>query len=117
MEVEQAEEIKFTEFERGCKSIGCDDAASWKSAIPRMKKELESETKFKEVYKSAFGFNLETGKKNLPIEIASMLWDLFIPESKCKFMAQWKTFLSEKEKKGELIVITRDNWDLFYDLN
>ena len=117
MEVESLEEVKFSEFERGCKANGCDDNKSWLAAIPKMRQQLQSQAKLKEVYKSAFGFNLEPGKKNLPIEDANKLWDLFIPESTCKFMPKWKTFLACKKDKGELIVITRDNWDLFWDLN
>ena len=117
MQVESGEEIRFAEFENGCKAIGCDDAASWKQALPRLQNEVKSDSKFKEVYKAAFGFNLETGKKNLPIEIACMLWDLFIPPSKCGFINDWKEFLQDKEKKGEMIVVTRDNWDLFFELN
>jgi hypothetical protein len=36
MQVESGEEIRFAEFENGCKAVGCDDAASWKQALPRL---------------------------------------------------------------------------------
>jgi len=32
----------------------------------------------------------------------------------CKFLKQWITFLEERKK--DLQVITRDTWDLFFDL-
>jgi len=32
-------------------------------------------------------------------------------------MGKWKQFLEQKNTKGELLAITRDNWDLFYELN
>ena len=36
MQVESGEEIRFAEFENGCKAVGADDAASWKAALPRL---------------------------------------------------------------------------------
>jgi DCN1-like protein 1/2 len=45
--------------------------------------------------------------------MACSLWELFLSK-RCSFLKQWITFL-EAEKK-ELLVITRDTWDLFFDL-
>ena len=32
-------------------------------------------------------------------------------------MARWKQFLQGKESRGELLVVTRDVWDLFIELH
>ena len=68
-----------------------------------------------ELYKWAFAFATEHGKKNVEIATAIALWGLFLG-SKCKFLEKWGVFLEGKEERKELIVITRDVWDLFYDL-
>ena len=88
----------------------------WKQAVPRLRKELESQAKFKELYKYSYGMNLEEGKKVINIETACALWDLFIPAAKCQFLEQWKAFLMKKEQDGSLLAISRDVWALFYDL-
>ena len=110
-------EITYQQFENGCKSLGVDDANSWKTVIPGLRQQLSNEQKFREVYKAAFGFSVEPPSKNVSIDIACALWDLFITEQQCQFMGKWKQFLEQKNQKGELLAITRDNWDLFYELN
>lgn len=67
------------------------------------------------MYKYAFVFAQERGKRNVEVELANDLWDLLIGAAKCKFLEQWKTFLNGKVERQELIVVTKDTWDLFYD--
>lgn len=49
----------------------------------------------------------------MEVETACALWELFLGK-RCTFLGKWIKFLQEEKK--ELKVITRDTWDLFYDL-
>ena len=116
-EADSLSEITYSQFEKACKNLGVDDANTWKNVIPRLRQQLSNQSKHKDVYKAAFGFNIEPPSKNIGIDIAIALWDLFITEQQCQFMGKWKQFLEKKNEKGELLAITRDNWDLFYELH
>lgn len=77
---------------------------------------MQNEAKFLTNYKYAFTFAQEKGKRNVEVELANGLWDLLIGSGKCQFLSSWKTFLSEKAQRGEILVVTKDTWDLFYEL-
>ncbi len=51
----------------------------------------------------------------MDVELACDLWDLLIGSAKCSFLGAWKQFLLDKFERKELIVVTKDTWDLFYD--
>ena len=68
------------------------------------------------MYKFVFGFACEKGFKNVEVESAIALWDLLIGKQRCKFLDIWGKFLTDKVTKKELTVVTKDTWDLFYDL-
>lgn len=116
MQAETMGEYKKSEFLKGCEALACDDIATFKAVLPRLRQEMKNENKFKEMYKFVFGFACERGFKNVEVESANALWDLLIGEQKCKFLAKWKQFLVDKVEKKELTVVTKDTWDLFYDL-
>ena len=78
--------------------------------MPRLKKELDNENNFRELYKAAYNFNVEEGKKVVGIDTACALWDLFIPAASCKFLEQWKQFLQDKKTNGKLIAVSKDVW-------
>ena len=78
----------------------------------RLYPELKDETKFVKLYKYAFGFATEKGFKNIEVDTACALWELFLA-SRCQFLKKWIKFMTEEKK--ELKVVTRDTWDLFYD--
>jgi len=67
------------------------------------------------MYKFSFTFAQEKGKKNVDVELACDLWDLLVG-TKCSFLTQWKSFVTAKRDAGEILVITKDTWNLFYDL-
>ena len=116
MDAKYMGEYSWTEFNKGCAALGCDDVASWTAAVPRLRTELQNETKFSQMYKYAFTFAQEKGKRNVEVELACALWDLLIGPQKCQYIEQWKTFVTGKAERGEILVITKDTWDLFYDL-
>ena len=39
-----------------------------------------------------------------------------IGEQSCGFLAKWKAFLMGKFERNEILVVAKDTWDLFYDL-
>ena len=116
MQAETMGEYKKVEFLKGCESLACDDIATFKAVLPRLRQELKNEIKFKEMYKFVFGFACDRGFKNVEVESSCALWDLLIGSQRCKFLAKWCEFLNAKVEKKELTVVTKDTWDLFYDL-
>ena len=68
------------------------------------------------MYNYVFDFTCEKGMKSLDVESAIAMWDMLIGDNKCKFMDKWKAFLEEKVAKKELYAITKDTWELFYEL-
>lgn len=113
-EAETMGEFKQAEFIKGCTALGCDNIKTWKDTLTsRLYSELKDEKTFHELYKYSFAFAAVKGFKNVQMDMACSLWELFLSKQ-CSFLKQWITFL-EVEKK-ELLVITRDTWDLFFDL-
>lgn len=68
---------------------------------------------FHELYKFAFDFSRDQGFKNIPIESAIALWELFLT-GKCKFLKQWIDFF-QIEKKDQTVV-QKDTWNMLYEL-
>lgn len=110
-------EYTWDEFNKGCAALGCDSVASWTRILPRLRTELQNDEKNKEMYHFAFQFAQEKGKRNVEVELACGLWDLLIGQQKCAFLDKWKAFLNGKVERNEILVVTKDTWDLFYDLN
>lgn len=107
-------EFKQAEFIRGCTMLGSDNVKAWKDILKsRLYPELKDEAAFAKLYKYTFGFATEKGFKNVEVETACALWELFLGK-RCTFLPQWIKFLTEEKK--DLKVITRDTWDLFFDL-
>jgi len=69
------------------------------------------------MYHYAFQFAQDKGKKNVEVELACGLWDLLIGQQKCAFLDKWKAFLNGKVERNEILVVTKDTWHLFWDLN
>ena len=68
------------------------------------------------MYNYVFAFACDKGMKSLDVESANAMWDMLIGDKKCKFMAKWQGFLNEKVEKKELNTVSKDRWELFYDL-
>lgn len=110
-------EYKWPEFKRGCAALGCDSIASWRGVLTRLRNELKNEANFLALYKYSFNFAQEKGKRNVEVELACGLWDLLIGSQKCSFLEQWKAFLNGKVERNEILVVTKDTWEQFYQLN
>lgn len=108
-------EYRKNEFLKGCEALGCDDIASWKTAVTKLRTELKQEARYKEMYKFVFGFACDKGMRSLEIDAACALWPMLLGE-KCKFLCKWIEFIESKQAKKEITIITKDTWDLFYDL-
>ena len=107
-------EFKQAEFIKGCTVLGCDNVSSWKDILKsKLYPELRDEAAFAKLYKFTFGFATEKGYKNVEVETACALWELFLGK-KCQFLEKWIKFMTVEKK--DLKVVTRDTWDLFYDL-
>jgi DCN1-like protein 1/2 len=76
---------------------------------------MKNENTIKEVYKYTHGFATELGKRNVDIETAIEIWKLFF-SGKCQFLDRWNAFMMGKLESKSLLVVTKDVWDLFYDL-
>lgn len=103
------------EFIQGCKNLGVDDLAGWKGKIATMRADLKNDNKFKDMYKFVFGFACEKGMKSIDIDTAVALWPTLLG-NRCKFMDKWVSFIQEKAEKKEITIMTKDTWDLFFDL-
>ena len=68
------------------------------------------------MYNYVFAFACDKGMKSLDVESANAMWDMLIGDKRCKFMGKWQTFLNEKVEKKELNTVSKDTWELFYDL-
>ena len=76
-------EFKQAEFIKGSTILGCDSIVAWKDVLKfRLYPELKDEAKFASLYKYAFGFATEKGFKNVEVETAVALWELFL-RGKC----------------------------------
>ena len=115
MGAEYMGEYKWSEFNKGCRDLNCDSIASWTAVVPRLREEIKNDSKFAEMYKYTFNLAKEKDKRNVDVDLACDLWDLLIG-AKCQFLAQWKDFVIGKRDRGEQLVVTRDTWDLFFDL-
>ena len=59
----------------------------------------------------AYTFTLDMAMKNLEVDTAISLQELFLA-SKCKFFSKWKQFYLNNDHK----VMTRDVWEFFYGI-
>lgn len=113
-EAQSMGEFSKAEFIKGSTVLGCDNTNAWKDVIRnRLRKELQNEAMFGKLYKYTHAFATEKGFKNVDKETACALWQLFLGD-RCPFLGKWEKFLLEE--KSDLKVITKDNWELFYDL-
>ena len=113
MKAESMGLYKTAEFLTGCEELGVDSMEGWKAAIKTLYGRLKDEKVFEALYRYTYGFALQRGMKQIEMESACALWEMFLND-RCGFVGEWILFL-QTEKKN-LNAVTKDTWDLFYDL-
>ena len=79
MEAKCVEKWDFAMFFKGCEYYNVDSIKAWIKLIPKIRKDLGSDTKFFEnVYNYAFDISQDTGLKNVDRDIAITLWPIFL---------------------------------------
>jgi len=81
-------ELTKEEFTKGCQTVGCDDIAKWKNAVPQLRQDLAKPDNFKDMYSFTFMYAVRLvneGKKVLQIDSAIAIWGNLIG-AKCKFL-------------------------------
>lgn len=96
MKAQYMGEYKWAEFKTGCAALGVDSVDSWKAVVPSLRQQMSGQKH--EIYKYAFSFAQEKGKKNVDVELACSLWDLLIG-AQCGFLEKWKTFCMGKYER------------------
>jgi hypothetical protein len=82
--------------------MGADSIEGLKKKLPSIKAELTDPVKYKELYKYTFDFTRDEEYKNISIENAIVLWELFLTK-KCKFLKLWIEFYKVEKKDHEVI--------------
>ncbi|XP_071964674.1 DCN1-like protein 3 [Antedon mediterranea] len=104
---------RFTrsEFIAGFKLLKVDTMERLKSKFVELKKEVEEDSKFKDLYRYTFNFGLESdrGQRSLPTEIAIPLWRLVFTNRVPPILDRWCNFLQQNDVRG----ISRDTWQMF----
>lgn len=111
MGAETMGEFSQGEFEAGLERIGADSIESLKAKIPYLRKEMENEAKFKQIYEYAFSFSCENNQKCLQLDVAVSIWPLLITTNRWKYIDQWCEFLQIHHKRA----ISKDTWSQLLD--
>jgi DCN1-like protein 1/2 len=102
-------EFKRTEFATGCEYLGVSMLDTLQQALPRLRNLYNDEASFEQIYKFAFPYMCEKGKRIMDLEQALALWrQLFAGKHKWKHTELWCTFLQECHKRP----IVADTWKL-----
>lgn len=114
MKAETYGEYTLAEFTNGCQANSCDTIEKWTQIAPRLRQRLQNDNEFLEIYKFAGRYACEKGKRNLEIDWALAIQEMFFKD--CRFFDKWAQFLREKRDSGRLLVLPRDTWDQFFIL-
>eukprot|EP00921_Rhytidocystis_pertsovi_P025557 GHVQ01041223.1.p1 GENE.GHVQ01041223.1~~GHVQ01041223.1.p1 ORF type:complete len:329 (+),score=65.52 GHVQ01041223.1:674-1660(+) len=91
-------EFKRDEFMGGLSEMGIDSSAKLKARLPDLAKELQSMETLKPIYKYAFTFSLERGKKHLPIDLSVGYWNLLL-RNNFTLLDEWTEFVVQEHER------------------
>ncbi|ELW47492.1 DCN1-like protein 2 [Tupaia chinensis] len=85
-------EFSKQEFVDGMTELGCDSTDKLRALLPRLERELQDTTRFKDFYQFTFTFAKSPGQKALDLDMAVAYWKLVL-SGRFKFLDLWSTFL------------------------
>jgi len=99
-------QISRSEFMNGWTIHGCSTIEKMIARIKEWKEELRTnELQFKKFYNYVFDY-LREEKTSLPIEEATVVWNIILKDRKWGMYQDWMDFLTAEKKKS----ISRDGW-------
>lgn len=105
---------RFTreEFMKGCRNLKVDSIKGIQSKFPELLAEVLNKQAFKELYRWAYKFTLDTdtGQRTLPVELAINMWKLIFSQNEPSILKRWLEFL---DKHQAIRGIPKDTWDMF----
>lgn len=102
------------EWRSGMARIGVQNSAQLKFLVPYIRNLLlDSPQSFKALYYWTFEFAKEKEtSRNIPVEIASGMWNILVPPATFPHTAKFTRFLAEK---GPVQAINKDQWRSFLE--
>lgn len=94
----------------GMAELGMETMSKIKAKLPRLKEELNDQSRFTAFYNFCFSYMKEPDQKNLPVDVAVSLWKL-IMKGRYKYIDQWVTFIENQMKHS----ISSDIWSQFLE--
>ena len=102
------------EFTDGFRAMGVSTMEELKKRVPQLSNDMKAPDEFKKMYKFIYHFARDKSNKNLQMEMAVDQWNTLLKD-RCRFLNLWIAFLTEEKK--DLKVVTKDTWDMIYELN
>lgn len=108
---EEMGSFSHEEFCRGVMRLECDTVEKLRNKLPEMRQQLQDRASMKEIYAFTFSLSLESGQKNLPVDLVIELWRLLLKEH-FALLEEFCAFVTEHCKN----TISKDVWMMVFDL-
>ena len=102
------------EWIHGMRALNLTSLAGLKKALTEIRtRSFAGGEETRNIYRFAFTYSLDEGVRNLRLEDALMLWDLLLKPLNWPLYEAWVKFVTGKVS---VTVVTRDTWNLIYEL-